>query len=72
MFKEQDRGSYITMSNNLQPLSAWFVVGGIITGIINCKPRESAEIPALVYIFGDDGFWRCWGIPTNTTKQYQM
>jgi MFS family permease len=46
--EEKNRGSYITMSINLQALGS--VVGGIIPLIINRKSTESAGVPAPVYI----------------------
>ena len=46
--EEEDRGSYITMSINLQAVGA--MVGGIIPLIINRDSTESAGVPTPVYI----------------------
>ncbi|KAF2657277.1 hypothetical protein K491DRAFT_767369 [Lophiostoma macrostomum CBS 122681] len=46
--EEQDRGTYITMSINLQAVGA--CVGGIIPLIINRESTEAAGVPSVVYI----------------------
>ncbi|KAF2112537.1 hypothetical protein BDV96DRAFT_601941 [Lophiotrema nucula] len=46
--EEDERGSYITMSINLQAVGA--VIGGIIPLIINKDSTEAAGVPPAVYI----------------------
>ncbi|KAJ5573147.1 hypothetical protein N7450_010131 [Penicillium hetheringtonii] len=46
--EEQDRGSYITMSVNLQAVGS--IVGGIIPLIINKNSSETTGVPPAVYI----------------------
>ncbi|KAL3486471.1 hypothetical protein BJX62DRAFT_246798 [Aspergillus germanicus] len=46
--EEQDRGTYITISVNLQAMGS--VVGGIIPLLINRSSTETAGVPPAVYI----------------------